>query len=472
MNTASAAVGRPSNHGRDRWDYDFVIIGSGFGGSVAALRLAEKGYRVLVPFYDLARKMMGIAPNPRLAAGDLALKELARQLGRQDHFHPTEVGVYFGEPDVEAPDPYFNGEGPPRSGCNFCGGCMTGCRHNAKNSLDKNYLYLALRRGVRIQARSEVYNVVPLGKRDGSDGYEVTWRRSMTSSGKTTGKMGTVRTRGIVFAGGVLGTVDLLLKLKETSLPALSKRVGMDVRTNSESLIGIVTPDSKTDYSEGVAIGSILNTDAHTHLEPVRYSSGSGFWRTLMVPMAHGKNVLARLREILSDAVRHPRKILKILTVKNFAERTQILLFMQTLDSRLRFSRGRFGLSSRLQSGNLPTAFIPEARELASRYADIVHGNPTVLLTEILAGIPTTAHILGGAVMGKTAAEGVIDKDNRVFGYRNMVVCDGSMISANPGVNPSLTILALSERAMRKIPPKDVEQEENQADDTGRHSPS
>lgn len=187
--------------------------------------------------------------------------------------------------------------------------------------------------------------------------------------------------------------------------------------------------------------------------------------------MAHGKNVLARLRKILADVVRHPGKNLKILTVKNFAERTQILLFMQTLDSRLRFSRGRFGLSSRLQSGSVPTAFIPEARELARRYADIVHGTPTVLLTEILAGIPTTAHIPGGAVMGQNTAQGVIDKNNRVFGYRDMVVCDGSMISANPGVNPSLTILALSERAMSRIPPKGTERGSNQPEDTGRHSP-
>lgn len=522
----------PSNH---RWDYDFVIVGSGFGGSAAALRLAEKGYRVLVlekglwktaadfprtnwnlkkwlwlpalrfsgffkltffrnvtaltgvgvgggslvyantlpvpageffeapswahladwqneltPFYDLARRMMGTVPTPRLAAGDLALKKLARQLGRQDHFRPTDVAVYFGEPDVEVPDPYFDGQGPPRSGCNFCGACMTGCRYNAKNSLDKNYLYLARRRGARIQARAEVCDVVPLGNSDGSDGYEVIWRRSLSDREEKT----RVKTRGVVFAGGVLGTVELLLKLKKTSLPALSDRVGADIRTNSESLIGVVTPESRVDFSEGVAIGSILNTDAHTHLEPVRYGSGSGFWRTLMVPMAPGETAAARLRAILADLARRPARNLKAFAVKNFAARAQILLFMQTLDSRLRFSLGRCGLSSRLQSGAAPSPFIPEAGELARRYAAVVGGTPMVLLTEVLAGIPTTAHILGGVVMGANADEGVIDRNNRVFGYRNMFVCDGAMISANPGVNPSLTILALSERAMSKIPPK------------------
>ncbi len=534
MGSEQPTGNRTPSSGGNRWDHDFVIIGSGFGGSAAALRLAEKGYRVLVlekglwksaadfprtnwnlkkwlwlpslhfsgffqlsffrhitaltgvgvgggslvyantlpvpdspffqapswahladwqnelaPFYDRARRMMGTVANPHLAAGDLALKTLARQLGRKGHFRPTDVAVYFGAPEVEVPDPYFGGQGPPRSGCNFCGACMTGCRYNAKNSLDKNYLYLARRRGARIQARAEVVDVAPIGRPDGVDGYRITWRRSL--SGKK--KESRVTCRGVVFSGGVLGTVELLLKLKKSSLPALSDRVGADIRTNSECLIGVVTPRSKVDFSEGVAIGSILNTDAHTHLEPVRYGSGSGFWRTLMVPMASGQTTAQRLRAILSDLTRRPTRNLRAFMVKNFAERTQILLFMQAIDSRLKLSLGRLGLSSRLQSGSAPTPFIPEALDLARRYAAIVDGTPMVLLTETLAGIPTTAHMLGGAVMGENADEGVIDAQNRVFGYRNMYVCDGSMISANPGVNPSLTILALSERAMSRIPP-------------------
>lgn len=519
----------------DEFDFDYIVIGSGFGGSVSALRLSEKGYRVLVlekgkrlgaddfpktnwnlkrwfwlpslkffglfrlsffrhitvlsgagvgggslvyantlpvpkrefftapgwahladwetelkPFYPLAKKMLGTARNPRLETGDLALKQLAREIGKENEFEPTEVAVFFGEPDVTVPDPYFGGEGPERSGCNFCGGCMTGCRHNAKNTLDKNYLYFAEKKGARIQAESEVTDVAPLGNEDGSGGYRVSWRQST----RYFGRKGSFTCKGVVFSGGVLGTVKLLLKLKKKSLPRLSDKVGRGVRTNSESLIGITTTDKNTVFSDGIAIGSILHTDAHSHLEPVRYAAGSGFWRILMSPMVAGPNALVRLWRVLKDLALHPVRGLKTYFVDDWAKRTQILLFMQTINSTLRFRRGLFGLGSAMEQGAAPTAFIPEAKELADKYARIAGGKPTVLLTETLLGIPTTAHILGGAIMGRDASEGVIDKDNRVFGYRNMFVCDGSMITANPGVNPSLTITALSERAMSKIPAK------------------
>ncbi len=516
-------------------DYDYIVIGSGFGGSVAALRLAEKGYRVLVlekgrwwkpedfptsnwnlprwlwlptlrffgffrlsffrhvtvlsgvgvgggslvyantlpvpgrdffrspawahladwekelqPFYQTAREMLGVTTNPRLEEGDRALKRLAEKLGMAEKFRPTEVGVYFGEPEKTVPDPYFEGEGPERSGCNFCGGCMIGCRYNAKNSLDKNYLYFALRKGATIQAESEVYDVAPLDGADGTPGYRVKWRRSTALRGEK----GVYTCRGVVFAGGVLGTLNLLLKLKRGSLPRISDRLGYGVRTNSESLIGVTDYHRRLDFSRGIAIGSILHTDPHSHLEPVHYPAGSGFWRLLMSPMVHGKNVGIRLGKLLGELFRHPVVSLRTYFVDDWAKRTQILLFMRTTEGRLRFVRGLLGLGSRLESGQAPTAFMPEAKALAEHYARLVNGKATVLLTETLAGIPTTAHILGGCVMGKDATEGVIDRDNRVFGYWNMYVCDGSMISANPGVNPSLTITALSERAMSKIPPK------------------
>ncbi len=519
------------NH-QNNFDYDYIIIGSGFGGSVSALRLSEKGYKVLVlekgkslkaedfpksnwnvkrwfwlpalkfyglfklsffrhvtilsgvgvgggslvyantlpvpknefftskswahladwetelkEFYPEALKMLGANLNPRLETGDLVLKQLAHEIGKEQQFEPTNVAVYFGEAGTTVPDPYFDGKGPERAGCTFCGGCMTGCRFNAKNTLDKNYLHLAERNGVQIQAESEVYNVTPLGQKDGSDGYKISWKRS-TAFFK---KKGSFTTRGVIFAGGVLGTVDLLLKLKKSSLPEISHKIGSGVRTNSESLIGITSFDKKNVFSDGIAIGSILHTDEHSHLEPVRYASGSGFWRILIAPMAHGRNFIARIFKVIFDFIRHPVKNFRSFFVWDWASRTQILLFMQTLDSTLRFSEGLFGMKSSSEKGKSPSAFIPESRELAERYAQIVNGNPMVLITETIAGIPTTAHILGGAVMGKDKSEGVIDKDNHVFGYKNMLICDGSMISANPGVNPSLTITAISERAMSKI---------------------
>jgi len=518
---------------RSQFDYDYIIIGSGFGGSVSALRLSEKGYKVLViekgkwltakdfpttnwnlkkwlwlpalkffglfkltyfrhvailsgvgvgggslvfantlpvpksgffkaetwahladwenelkPFYQTALAMLGAASNPRLEIGDLALKQLAQEIGKEEHFNKTNVAVYFGEPGVTVKDPYFSGNGPARAGCIFCGGCMLGCRHNAKNTLDKNYLYFAQQNGAKIQAESEVDDVIPIDRQNGAAGYCVRWKSS-TSFFKTHGEF---TCRGVVFAGGVLGTVQLLLKLKPTSLPYLSGKIGTGIRTNSESLIGVTTFDKNKIFSDGIAIGSILHTDEHSHLEPVRYSAGSGFWRIFMSPLAYGKNAPARAAKVLVDFLTHPVQNLKLFLVDDWSKRTQILLFMQTLDSTLRFSRGWFGMKSRLDRGTAPTAFIPAAQLLAERYAKIVDGKPAALSTETLLGIPTTAHILGGAVMGKNDLEGVIDKDNHVFGYENMYICDGSMISANPGVNPALTITALTERAMSKIP--------------------
>ncbi len=516
-------------------DYDYIIIGSGFGGSVSALRLAEKGYKVLVlekgkrlrekdfprtnwnvkkwfwrpalrffglfkltffrhvtvmsgvgvgggslvyanvlmkpkpeffrapswkhlvdwekelqQHYATALTMLGATPCPRIETGDLALRQLAARIGKLDYFEPTNAAVFFGKPEVTVPDPFFNGRGPSRAGCMFCGACMIGCRHNAKNTLDKNYLYLAEQLGTVIQPGSEVYDAVPIGPAGGSGGYRVAWRSSTSLSGEK----GTYTCRGIVFSGGVLGTVQLLLNLKRASLPLLSDMVGARVRTNSESLIGITTFDKDTVFSDGVAISSILHTDEHSHLEPVRYPAGSGFWRLFGFPLSHGRNLFVRLGRSFGNIIRHPVQSMKVYFVDDWAKRTQILLYMRTLDSTLRFSKGIFGMKTSPEQGEHPTAFMQEAKDLAERYAAIVGGKPMVLLSETAFGIPTTAHILGGAVMGRDRTEGVIDKDNRVFGYENMYVCDGSMISANPGVNPSLTITALAERAMSRVEPR------------------
>ncbi len=407
----------------------------------------------LAPFYQTAYRMLGAAPNPKLHDADEAVRRLARELGKEDRFDPSRVAIFFGEPGKTAPDPYFGGEGPDRTGCIHCGACMTGCRHNAKNTLDKNYLFLAQRLGAEILAEREVIDVQPIDRQDGSAGYRIQFRSSARRFGK---KGGIVSARGVVFAGGVLGTVPLLLKLKKKSLPHLSDQTGCKVRTNNESLIMVTSlAADKRDFSKGLAIGSILHTDSNSHLEPVRYGEGSGFFKTMVVPMVKGRNVLSRLARLFFKILSEPRRIFKAIAMKNFASKTTTLLFMQSLDSTLRIKRGRFTRMKTLkENGPAPSAFIPEAWDLAKRYERIVDGTSFVNFADVLLGNPTTAHILGGAVMGSNADEGVIDKDNRVFGYQNMLVCDGSMISANPGVNPALSITAISELAMSKIPEK------------------
>jgi cholesterol oxidase len=354
------------------------------------------------------------------------------------------------------PDPYFGGKGPTRTGCIYCGACMTGCRHDAKNTLDKNYLYLAERQGLSVRTEAEVVHVTALGGGDGEHGYRVETAEGLGRRRQS----GAYEARHVVFSGGVLGTVDLLLRLKEDphGLPRLSDRLGDFVRTNSESLIMVVSRD-KQDLSKGIAISSIIHTDEHSHIEPCRYGEGSGFFRTLMAPHVPGQALPERLLHLGGVLARHPLAVLKAQTVGDLARQSVILLYMRTLEGYIRLKRGRAlttgfrrGLTTELGEGPAPTASIPEATELAHRVAAKIDGFPTTLITETLLGIPTTAHILGGCCMGASAADGVIDRDHRAFGYKNLFVVDGSAMSANPGVNPSLTITAMAERAMSKIP--------------------
>ena len=523
------------------WDY--LVIGSGFGGSVSALRLTEKGYKVLVlekgrrlqagafpktnwnlrrffwlpglgwrglfkmtflehvtalsgvgvgggslvyantlpvpgeAFFEapswghlaqwrreLARpyatalRMLGATRNPCLTYPDEVLRAVGEELGLGEAFEPTQVAVYFGQPGESAADPYFAGAGPPRTGCILCGGCMLGCRFGAKNTLDQNYLYLAEGRGLRLEADTEVTWVKPLP----GGGYEVearqgTWPVPAWNARKT------YRAKGVIFAGGVTGTVPLLLRLRERAdgLPALSARVGDFVRTNSEVLVGVVSQRRDRDLSQGVAIGSILHTDPHSHLEPVRYPAGSGFFRTLMLPLAPGDTLGRRLLSAAGLLLRHPLRTLRAYLVPDWAKFTMILLYMRTVDGHLRLRLGRslrtgFRRGTVTEPGDGPPAkaWAPEATDLAHRAARHLEGYPVSLLTEALLGIPTTAHILGGSPMGASPDTGAIDHRHRLFGYEDLYVIDGSAISANPGVNPSLTIAALAERAMGFIPPK------------------
>jgi cholesterol oxidase len=516
--------------------FDWIVIGSGFGGSVSALRLAEKGYRVLViekgkrfaasdfpktnwdlrrwmwmpsaglrgifqmsffehvtilhgvgvgggslvyantlplpkdgffkspswshladwaaelaPHYQTARRMLGAAPNPRETPGDVALKEIAKEIGREGDCHPTDVAVFFGQPGRTVEDPYFGGAGPDRTGCTFCGACMTGCRVGAKNTLDRNYLYLAEKRGAQVRAETEVVAIRP---RD-AGGFLV------ETKGTFGGAERTITADKVVCAGGVMGTMPLLLKMREdpAGLPKLSPRLGDFVRTNSEALIGVVSP-GRDDLSEGVAITSILHTDDHSHIEPVRYAAGSGFFRTLALPHAPGPTVLARLASAARGLVRQPGLWARSLFVDDFARHSQVLLYMRALEGTLSLRLGRSaytgykrGVVTRLDDpSQAPQAFMREATDLAERFAKKVGGVPMSMLTETLMGTPTTAHILGGACIAGSAAEGVIDTKHRAFGYEGLYVIDGSSVSANPGVNPSLTITAMAERAMSFVP--------------------
>ncbi|MFN2547775.1 MAG: GMC family oxidoreductase, partial [Myxococcales bacterium] len=392
--------------------------------------------------YQTALRMLGATQFPGETYSDRVLKEIGQEIGRGDKFVPARVAVYFGEPGKTVSDPYFGGEGPDRTGCTLCGACMTGCRHGAKNTLDKNYLWLAEKRGLEIEPDTEVTWVRPL---DGG-GYRV--------DARTRGRKRSFTARNVVFSGGVLGTVPLLLKLKASrdGLPALSDRVGDFVRTNSEALIGVTTRADR-DMSEGIAITSVLHTDQHSHLEPVRYAKGSGFFRLLMAPHVPGENAAIRFVRVLGALVRHPINFLRAYFVDDWAKRTMILLYMRTLDGHLKMKLGPLGLTTALAAGPAPTAAIPEATDLARRIEKRTDGFAASLMSETLLGIPTTAHILGGACMGKSREEGVIDDKHRVFGYDGLYVVDGAAMSANPGVNPSLTITALAERAMSFVPP-------------------
>ncbi|MBX5482754.1 MAG: GMC family oxidoreductase [Myxococcaceae bacterium] len=525
----------------DHVDWDFLIIGSGFGGSVSGLRLTEKGYRVLMlekgprfrsedfpvtnwdlkrwmwrpelgwrglfkmtffphvtvlsgvgvgggslvyantlpipkddffqnpswahlanwkeelaPHYVTVRRMLGATEHPYTTVHERILQELARDLGREDKFEKTMAAVYFGKPGETVPDPYLGGEGPTRTGCIQCGGCMLGCRHNAKNTLDKNYLWLAERRGLRIEPDTEVTWVRPLPE----GGYEVEALHGTEPFGREQKRY---TAKNVIFAGGVLGTVDLLLKLAEhpDGLPKLSPRVGDFVRTNSEALIGVTSSRKDFDASKGIAIGSILHTDEHSHLEFVRYPEGSNFFRILGGPHVDGTSFFQRLARMIGMWIKHPWRALRLYFIGDWAKQTMILLYMRTLEGHLRLTRKRSlgtgfrrRMTTALQEGPAPTANIPEATDLARRVEQKVDGTAATLITETLLGIPSTAHILGGACMGDSPETGVIDHRHRVFGYEGLYVIDGSAVSANPGVNPSLTIAALAERAMTFIPPK------------------
>ena len=522
-------------------DFDFVVVGSGFGGAVSACRLAEKGYSVAViemgkrwtaddfpkttwnlrrwiwrpglklfGFYDMrpfkhvmilcgnavgggsityantmlvppdsvwregswaeladwqrempahyaaAKRMLGVTENKILGEADELLREIATEQGVGDTFYKTDVAVYFGDkPGEPHPDPYFDGAGPARSSCVGCGGCMVGCRYNAKNTLDKNYLYFAEQRGAKIFAETRVVDVRPLGALDGSDGYALAVERSTAWFAK---RRRTITAKHVVLSASALGTMDLLLRMKQRgALPAISERLGYDVRTNSESIVGVRFPGRQRDLSKGIAIGSGIHIDRFTHIEATRYSRGSDVLGLIATMLVTGSG-WRRIFKWIGNAFRHPIKTVRAGWPFGFARQTLILLVMQTIDAtlRMRLRRRWFWPFTRLlcsQGKRIPTN-IPAANAFALRAADKFDGIAITSTSEILFDLPMTAHCIGGCVMGADAAHGVIDAQHRVYGYEGLYVVDGAAVGANLGVNPSLTITALAERAMSFIPPK------------------
>ena len=519
------------------FDFDFAIIGSGFGGSVSALRLAEKGYSVavlemgkrwtkddfphttwnvrkylwrpwlgmygilqmtlvkdafflhgagvgggslvyantllvppdeaftdpkwvgqdwkaaLAPHYATAKKMLGVVETQVVVETDRMLKEVAEEMGRGHTWKKADVAIYFGEPGKTVPDPYFGGEGPERTGCTLCGGCMVGCRVGAKNSLDQNYLWFAEKKGTVVQPESRVVDVTPLPE----GGYELTVERSTGLFFRQRRKL---RARGVVVSAGSYGTVDLLMRCKERgSLPKLSEQLGTYLRTNSEALLGVRSNRPDVDYSKGIAITSGVFVDDKTHIEVVRYPKGSDALAPLATVLTDGGGWLPRPLRWLGTIFRHPLQFLRTVIPFGWAQKTAILLVMQPVDNHLKYELRRpwyWPFSKKLDSargsGEPAPTYIPIANLVAKKLAKKMDGTPQSGLLEVLLGKASTAHVLGGCPMALGPEEGVVDPKSRAFGYEDLYIVDGSVIPANLGVNPSLTITAMAEHAMTHVP--------------------
>ncbi|MCW2759554.1 MAG: family oxidoreductase, partial [Nocardioidaceae bacterium] len=414
----------------------------------------------LAPYYEQAKRMLGVVQYPYFTPADKVMKQAAEEMGVGDTFHPTPVGVFFGgpgqSPDDVVPDPYFGGAGPDRNPCRNCGECMTGCRHNAKNTLTKNYLHLAESRGAVIHAMTTATRVRPA---DG--GYAVTVR---FTKAKRPGAQARVLTADqVVFSASALGTQRLLFQMRdEGDLPAISERLGELSRTNSESILGAIAPDRSVDYSEGVAITSSFHPDEDTHIEPVRYGHGYNSMSLMQTVLTDGPSQPGdepRWRTWLKEMWTQRRNIRSLYDMKHWSERTVIARVMQTVDNSITvFSKrnpvtgGRY-LTSKQGHGVPNPTWIPVANRAVRTIAEIIGGTPGGTIGEPF-NRPLTAHFIGGCTIGASAADGVIDPYHRLYGHPGLHVVDGSAISANLGVNPSLTITAQAERAMAFWPNK------------------
>jgi len=413
----------------------------------------------LMPHYETAQRMLGVTMHDRDDPADQLLRELGEELGVGDTYSKTPVGVYLDNPGQTVADPYFEGEGPERTGCMQCGRCMVGCPHGAKNTLVKNYLWLAEQRGVEVQSERTVTDIRPLGAADGSDGYAVTSERSGILRGR---RRRTLKARGVIVAAGALGTNKLLQRCRlGGSLPRVSPRLGELVRTNSESLLSVRVPsDYPEDLSSRVAITSSIYPDPHTHIETVTYGKAGDSMSTLNTLLVGDGTRVTRPLKLLGQIVRHPVRFAQVLWPFGTSHRTIILLVMQTLDNaialRPRLKRnGEVRLQTEQDPERPNPTFIPVANKAAEWFAERTGGIAQSSIMEATLNVPTTAHILGGAAIGHGPEDGVVDARQRVFGYENLMVCDGAAIPANVGVNPSLTITALAENAIAQVPPKE-----------------
>jgi cholesterol oxidase len=422
----------------------------------------EDWERTLAPHYAEAQRMLGVAEVEQDDPADQLLRELGEHLGVGQTYRKTPVGVYAENPGKTVPDPYFGGEGPDRTGCLQCGRCMVGCPHGAKNTLVKNYLWLAERRGVKIEPERMVTEVRPLGAADGSEGYSITSERSGLLPGR--GKR-TITARGVVFAAGPLGTNKLLQRCRlGGALPKISARLGELVRTNSEMILAVTVPeDYPDDLTRRVAITSSIYPDPHTHIETVTYGHAGDSMSTLYTLLVGDGTKVTRPLKLLGQIVRHPGRFAKVMWPKGWSRRTIIVLVMQTLDNAIALRpklkrNGDVRLTTEQDPERPNPTFIPVANEAAEWLAERTGGIAQSSLSEALFNVPNTAHILGGATIGHSPEDGVVDSRQRVFGYENLLVCDGSAVPANVGVNPSLTITALAEHAMSQLPPKEEPQ--------------